>query len=83
MEEVKKKTTKKTTNSTKRTKEKNDINEKELKSNLEEEIVNVMIFYYANAKVDNKEIKKFVNYLRHYTKENKSNNNFTNRVFGI
>ena len=86
MEEVKETTTntsKRTANKPKKAKEKNDINEKELKSNLEEEVVRVMLTYYTNANVEDKVIKKFVNYLRHYKKENKSNNNFTNRVFLI
>lgn len=86
MEEVKETTTntpKRTAIKPKKTKEKNDINEKELKSNLEGEVVRVMLTYYTNANVEDKVIKKFVNYLRHYKKENKSNNNFTNRVFLI
>ena len=86
MEEVKETTTntpKRTANKSKKTKDKNNINEKELKNNLEEEVVRVMLTYYTNTNIDNELIKAFIDYLRYHTKENKSNNNFSNRVFLI
>ena len=67
----------------KRKKERNDINEKKLKQGLEEDIADVMVWYYTNAKNNTAEVQRFVNYLRHCSKDNKSNNSFVNRVYGL
>lgn len=63
--------------------ERNDVNIKELKQNLEEDIIKTMIIYYSNAQEQDGTIKRFVNYLRHFSKDNKSNNNFNNRLYGL
>lgn len=68
---------------TKRKKERNDINEKELKQDLEQEIAEVIIMHYTNAKAKTPEVKRFINYLRHCSKDNKSNNSFVNRAYGL
>lgn len=70
-------------NKSKKKKERNDINEKELKLDLEQEIAEVIIFHYTNARAKTNEVKRFINYLRHCSKDNKSNNSFVNRAYGL
>ena len=70
-------------NKDKKKKERNDINEKELKQNLEEDITQVIIHHYTNSQATNKEIKKFLNYLRYSNKDNKSPNSFINRTYSL
>ena len=70
-------------NKPKKKKERNDINEKELKLDLEQEIAEVIIYHYTNARAKNSEVKRFINYLRHCSKDNKSNNSFVNRAYGL
>ena len=70
-------------NKERRKKERNDIHEKELKQNLEEDITQVIIHHYTNSKATNAEIKKFVNYLRYSNKDNKSPNSFINRTYSL
>ena len=70
-------------NKERRKKERNDINEKELKQNLEEDITKVIIQHYTNSQATNIEIKKFVNYLRYSNKDNKSPNSFINRTYSL
>lgn len=70
-------------NKSKKKKERNDINEKELKLDLEQEIAEVIIYHYTNARAKTSEVKRFINYLRHCSKDNKSNNSFVNRAYGL
>ncbi len=70
-------------NKSKKRKERNDINEKVLKQDLELEIAEVIILHYTNAKAKTSEIKRFINYLRHFSKDNNSNNSFVNRTYGL
>lgn len=70
-------------NNGKKKKERNDINEKLLKSNLEEDIAEVIIHYYTNSNAKTSDIKRFVSYLRYCSKDNKSNNSFTNRAYAL
>lgn len=71
------------TNKGKKKKERNDINEKVLKSDLEEDIAEVIIHYYTNSKAKTSDVKRFVGYLRYCSKDNKSNNSFTNRAYAL
>ena len=83
MEEVKETTTNTQKRITSKTQDKNDMNEKKLKNNLEEDFVRLVLTCYTNDNIDNEIIKAFIDYLRYHKKENKSNNNFNNRVFLI
>lgn len=67
----------------KRKRERNDINEKELKRDLEQDIAEVIIHHYTNAKASNSEVKRFINYLRHCCKDNKSNNSYVGRAYAL
>lgn len=67
----------------KKKKERNDINEKELKRDLEQDIAEVIIHHYTNAKASNSEVKRFINYLRHCSKDNKSNNSYIGRAYAL
>ena len=70
-------------NKERRKKERNDINEKELKQNLEEDMTEVIIHHYTNSQATNTEIKRFVNYLRYANKDNNSPNSFINRTYSL
>jgi len=76
-------TNKEEKNNQRKKKQKNDINEKKLKEDLEENVAYTMLLFYTSAKLSNKDIKKFVNYLRHCFKDNNSNNSFVNRTYAL
>ncbi len=63
--------------------ERNDINEKKLKEDLEYDIAEAMLLYYTNGGNKKSDTKRFVTYLNHLSKDNKSNNSFTNRAYGL
>ena len=67
----------------KKAKQRNDINEKKLKEDLEENVADTMLMFYTGAKIDNKDVKRFINYLRHCCKDNNSNNSFVNRTYAL
>lgn len=67
----------------KKAKQRNDINERKLKESLEENIADTMLLFYTGAKIDNKDVKRFINYLRHCSKDNNSNNSFVNRTYAL
>lgn len=67
----------------KKKKVRNDMNEKGLKLDLEQDIAEVIIFHYTNAKASASEIKRFIRYLKYLSKDNNSNNTYTNRAYAL